>query len=48
MSRPRGWSGTEPSGSISLAEADGRIEQALVVVNPDELAGLVLPAGTET
>jgi RNA polymerase sigma-70 factor (TIGR02957 family) len=38
-----GWSGAEPFGSISLAVADGRIEQVLVVVNPDKLAGLVLP-----
>jgi RNA polymerase sigma-70 factor (ECF subfamily) len=38
-----GWVGTEPFGSISLAVADGRIEQVLVVVNPDKLAGLVVP-----
>jgi RNA polymerase sigma-70 factor (TIGR02957 family) len=38
-----GWVGTEPFGSISLTVADGRIEQVLVVVNPDKLAGLVLP-----
>jgi RNA polymerase sigma-70 factor (TIGR02957 family) len=38
-----GWSGVEPFGAISLALADGRIEQVLVVVNPDKLAGLVLP-----
>jgi RNA polymerase sigma-70 factor (ECF subfamily) len=38
-----GWVGTEPFGSISLAVADGRIEQVLVVVNPDKLAGLALP-----
>ena len=38
-----GWSGAEPFGTISLAVADGRIEQVLVVVNPDKLAGLVLP-----
>ena len=38
-----GWSGREPFGSISLAVAGGRIEQVLVVVNPDKLAGLVLP-----
>jgi RNA polymerase sigma-70 factor (ECF subfamily) len=37
-----GWVGTEPFGSISLAVADGRIEQVLVVVNPDKLAGLVV------
>ena len=35
-----GWVGSEPFGSISLALADGRIEQVLVVVNPDKLAGL--------
>jgi RNA polymerase sigma-70 factor (ECF subfamily) len=35
-----GWSGAEPFGSISLTVADGRIEQVLVVVNPDKLAGL--------
>jgi RNA polymerase sigma-70 factor (TIGR02957 family) len=40
-----GWSGAEPFGSISLAVADGRIEQVLVVVNPDKLTGLVLPSG---
>jgi len=39
-----GWVGTEPFGSISLSVADGRIEQVLVVVNPDKLAGLVLPS----
>jgi RNA polymerase sigma-70 factor (ECF subfamily) len=38
-----GWVGAEPFGSISLGVADGRIEQVLVVVNPDKLAGLVLP-----
>ncbi len=38
-----GWSGTDPFGSISLAVADGRIQQVLVVVNPDKLAGLVGP-----
>jgi RNA polymerase sigma-70 factor (ECF subfamily) len=43
-----GWVGAEPFGSISLAVADGRIEQVLVVVNPDKLAGLVLPSGEET
>ena len=37
-----GWSGAEPFGSISLAVADGRIQQVLVVVNPDKLAGLVV------
>jgi RNA polymerase sigma-70 factor (ECF subfamily) len=43
-----GWTGAEPFGSISLAMADGRIEQVLVVVNPDKLAGLVLPSGEDT
>ena len=43
-----GWSGAEPFGSISLTVADGRIEQVLVVVNPDKLAGLVQPSGGAT
>ena len=38
-----GWAGDEPFGSISLVVADGRVEQVLVVVNPDKLAGLVGP-----
>ncbi len=38
-----GWSGSEPFGSISLSVADGRIEQVLVVVNPDKLTGLAAP-----
>jgi len=38
-----GWSGADPFGSISLTVADGRVEQVLVVVNPDKLAGLVGP-----
>jgi RNA polymerase sigma-70 factor (TIGR02957 family) len=38
-----GWIGTEPVGSVSLAVAGGRVEQVLVVVNPDKLAGLVPP-----
>ena len=37
-----GWSGRDPFGSICLTVADGRIEQVLVVVNPDKLAGLVV------
>jgi RNA polymerase sigma-70 factor (ECF subfamily) len=40
------WTGVEPLGSISLAVADGRIEQVLVVGNPDKLAGLVLRPGS--
>ena len=43
-----GWVGVEPFGSISLTVADGRIEQVLVVVNPDKLAGLVQPSGAAT
>jgi len=43
-----GWVGSEPFGSISLALADGRIGQVLVVVNPDKLAGLALSPGEET
>jgi RNA polymerase sigma-70 factor (TIGR02957 family) len=43
-----GRSGAEPFASISLAVAGGAIEQVLVVVNPDKLAGLAVPptAGT--
>jgi hypothetical protein len=40
-----GWSGSEPFGSISLTVAGGRIEQVLVVVNPEKLAGLVVSPG---
>jgi RNA polymerase sigma-70 factor (TIGR02957 family) len=43
-----GWIGEEPFGSISLAVSEGRIEQVLVIVNPDKLAGLVVPLGEET
>jgi RNA polymerase sigma-70 factor (TIGR02957 family) len=43
-----GWVGAEPFGSISLAVSEGRIEQVLVVVNPDKLAGLVVAAAQET
>ena len=38
-----GWVGLDPFGSISLTVSEGRIEQVLVVVNPDKLAGLVVP-----
>jgi RNA polymerase sigma-70 factor (TIGR02957 family) len=41
-----GWVGAEPFGSVSLAVSGGRIEQVLVMVNPDKLAGLVV-AGNE-
>jgi RNA polymerase sigma-70 factor (TIGR02957 family) len=39
-----GWVGAEPFGSISLTVSEGLIEQVLVVVNPDKLAGLVIPS----
>ena len=40
------WAGGEPFLSISPVVDDGRIEQVLVVANPDKLAGLgVLPPG---
>jgi RNA polymerase sigma-70 factor (ECF subfamily) len=42
------WVGAEPFGSFSLTVTDSRIEQVLVVVNPDKLTGLVLPSGEET
>jgi len=35
-----GWVGAEPFGSISLTLSGERIQQVLVVVNPDKLAGL--------
>jgi RNA polymerase sigma-70 factor (ECF subfamily) len=41
-----GWVGAEPFGSVSLDVSGGRIEQVLVMVNPDKLAGLVV-AGTD-
>jgi RNA polymerase sigma-70 factor (TIGR02957 family) len=43
-----GWIGEEPFGSISLAVSEGRVEQVLVIVNPDKLAGLIVPLGEET
>jgi len=43
-----GWIGEEPFGSISLAVSEGRIEQVLVIVNPDKLAGLIVPLGEAT
>jgi RNA polymerase sigma-70 factor (ECF subfamily) len=38
-----GWTGQEPYGAVSLVVADGRVEQVLVMVNPQKLAGLVPP-----
>jgi RNA polymerase sigma-70 factor (TIGR02957 family) len=37
------WLGDEPFLSLSLVVADGRIEQVLVVRNPDKLSGLSTP-----
>jgi ketosteroid isomerase-like protein len=34
------WTGSEPFLSMSLDVVDGRIEQVLIVRNPDKLAGL--------
>ena len=39
-----GWSGDEPFGAVSLVVVDGRVEQVLVMVNPEKLAGLVGPS----
>jgi RNA polymerase sigma-70 factor (TIGR02957 family) len=42
-----GWLGEDPFGVVSLVVADGRIEQVLVMVNPEKLAGLTpTPTGT--
>jgi RNA polymerase sigma-70 factor (ECF subfamily) len=41
-----GWIGTDPLMAICPIVTGGRIEQVLVVANPDKLAGLVV-AGTE-
>jgi RNA polymerase sigma-70 factor (ECF subfamily) len=35
-----GWSGDEPFGALSLVVVDGKVEQVLVMVNPEKLAGL--------
>jgi RNA polymerase sigma-70 factor, ECF subfamily len=37
------WMGVEPYLAMSLVVAEGRIEQVLVVANPDKLAGLGAP-----
>jgi hypothetical protein len=34
------WSGKDPVLSVSLMQAGARIEQVLIVRNPDELTGL--------
>ena len=35
-----GWTGDRPYGVLSLVVVDGRVEQVLVMVNPEKLAGL--------
>jgi RNA polymerase sigma-70 factor (ECF subfamily) len=37
-----GWIGEDPFGVFSLVLAEGRVQQVLVMVNPDKLAGLVV------
>ena len=37
-----GWIGTDPLMAICPVVADGRIEQVLIMVNPDKLAGLAV------
>ena len=39
------WTGSDPFISVSLVVTDGRIEQVLIVRNPDKLAGLAAPRG---
>jgi RNA polymerase sigma-70 factor (ECF subfamily) len=34
------WAGTEPLLTMSLVVTDGRVEQVLIVRNPDKLKGL--------
>jgi RNA polymerase sigma-70 factor (TIGR02957 family) len=37
------WTGSDPFISVSLVVTDGRIEQVLIVRNPDKLGGLAAP-----
>jgi RNA polymerase sigma-70 factor (ECF subfamily) len=39
------WSGGEPAMTVSLVVAEGRVDQVLVVRNPDKLAGLSVGSG---
>jgi RNA polymerase sigma-70 factor (TIGR02957 family) len=39
-----GWSGGAPFGVVSLGIAGDRVEQVLVVLNPEKLAGLAAPS----
>jgi RNA polymerase sigma-70 factor (TIGR02957 family) len=43
-----GWSGADPFGVVSLTVADGRVEQVLVVMNPEKLTGLGPPVRRAT
>ena len=42
------WAGGKPFVAMSLVVADGRVEQVLIVRNPDKLAGLEVPPGEAT
>lgn len=39
----RSWDGDRVSGCLQLVITDGVIEQVLIMVNPDKLAGLGAP-----
>jgi RNA polymerase sigma-70 factor (ECF subfamily) len=41
-----GWIGDEPFGVVSLVVSEGRVDQVLVMVNPEKLAGLTAPPAT--
>ena len=42
------WAGTEPLMTMSLVVADGRIQQVLIVRDPDKLGGLAVAAQERT
>jgi RNA polymerase sigma-70 factor (TIGR02957 family) len=39
-----GWLGDDPFGVVSLVVVEGRVDQVLVMVNPEKLAGLSMPS----
>jgi RNA polymerase sigma-70 factor (ECF subfamily) len=39
-----GWSGSQPMLAASLVVVDGRVEQVLIMMNPDKLRGITTPA----
>ena len=43
-----GWTDSGPFGVVSLGVADGAVEQVLVVLNPEKLAGLGSPVREDT